>query len=165
MEYFHYEFPGQKLVLIGTEKEQIIKTMEYYSARYGVGNIVIPTENQIRNILKIDIGCSFPPKVNDQSFTAEVRDNVSFEIYSNAFYYVRFLSDNYDKINEKGSFRYRRGELFKFDTGLKAWGVYLLPKYIMEGLREYNFDQHEAQVIEWLKGGDGGMQTLRGKPK
>ncbi len=165
MEYFQYEVSGQKLVLIGTEKEQIVRTMEYYYSMYGEKNIVVPREDQIKNILRIDIGCSFPPKINDQSFTAYIRDNVSFEIYANAFYYVRFLSDNYDKMDKNGKLRYKRGRLFKFDTGLKAWGVYLLPEYIMEGLRKYDFDQHEAQVIEWLKGGNGGMQTFREKTK
>jgi len=156
MNYFLYEIPEQeKRFLIGTDKNQIINGMEFIRDNYRA-NVSIPSDSDIKETLKLNIGCSFKPLNPDQHLEVEIRDNVTFDVYANSFYYIRWLSENSEKM--------KRGDLFKFDTGMAAWGIYFLPEYIMQGLREYDWDQHNKQLWEWLKEGpNNGAKTLRGR--
>ncbi len=156
MNYFYYEIPEQvKRFLIGNEKEQIIRTVDFFNHYYGA-NFSIPSESDITEILKLDIGCSYPPLNPEKHKEIKIKDNVTIDVYANAYYYIRWLSQNYEEM--------KRGDLYKFDTGMNAWGIYLLPEDIMQGLRDYDWSEYKKKFIGWLKEGpENGGKTLRGR--
>lgn len=138
MEYFGYEF----LVwhFIGTDKKQVMETAAEYAETEKWSGIEAPKEEDIQKLEKICIRFVYPMAANSQFFNAEVRENVICRVNANAFSLVRRLAETYEQL--------RTGSLYGFAASSHLW---FLPEYIMQGMREYNWQQHEAQVNEWLE--------------
>jgi hypothetical protein len=136
MTYFSYHPEQTAAILIGTDVEQLINTLKHY-------NLSIPTNGDIRQLTRVKIICSLGIPINKHFFHAEVRDHVSFRVHENAFQYIKGIAENFENL--------KRGGLYKFDPGHRDYGILFLPRYIMEGLNEYDWDQHLEQIEEWLE--------------
>jgi hypothetical protein len=141
--YFSHQLPNTLTLFIGTEKSQVIKTLEYYKFERGQSRIAIPDEKELLNLEGVIISCAFPLLNKDQFIEATVRENVRFDVNANFYQEIQKIAANYKEL--------KRAELYKFDPGLELFGLWFLPEYIMQGLQEYNWKQHEEQVNEWLK--------------
>lgn len=140
-KYYGYHVPDSGTSLIGTEKEQIVNTLSYYKHQRGQGEIVLPSLEDIFNLGEINITSGFPMAQVDANISAEVRENVYFHVNANAFSWIQNVAQDYEKL--------KRADLYKFQT-LPLFGLWFLPKDIMQGIREYDWKQHEAQVQSWL---------------
>lgn len=65
-----------------------------------------------------------------------------FHVNANAVDYVKQIAAHYECL--------RRGELFKFKAGAPILGLWFLPEDIMQGLRDYDWQQHGSQLEQWL---------------
>jgi len=144
VKLYCYRVPGSFFTdLVGTEKSQIQNTLSYYRYNRGQKMVAVPKDYEINEISKLEIRCAFPVLSPKHFFNAEVREGITFNINVNAFDYIRDLSENYQKL--------KRGDLYKFVAGLPEFGLYFLPEYIMEGLKEYDWDQHLDLVNDWQR--------------
>jgi len=130
-----------KIYYIGTNKKQVKNTIEYYIKERGQV-LDIPSDSDISELTEINISCALPLAHMKQNLRAEIRNNVIFWINANAFDYVQRVSQNYEGL--------KRGDLFKFVPGVDFFGLFFLPEYIMEGLRDYDWGRHMEQVRKWL---------------
>jgi hypothetical protein len=136
---FEYPVNIEPGSFIGTEKAQIINTIRYYRDERGEDRLKIPSESEIKNLERSVINCAFPLLVPEHYITAEVRPNVTFEVNANFYERMRKLSQGYEHL--------KRGDLYKFDPGL---GLFFLPEYIMKGIKDYDWKQHEEQIKAWM---------------
>ncbi len=105
---------------------------------------MLPSLDQIVEFGKsreINITAAFPMAQMNANISAEVRKKVFFHVNANAFDYVQQVAQSYEEL--------KRGDLYKFQS-LPAFGLWFLPEYIMQGLREYDWKKHETQVRSWL---------------
>ncbi|MEK6969969.1 MAG: hypothetical protein AABW48_06080 [Nanoarchaeota archaeon] len=140
-KYYGYQVPDSGTCLIGTEKDQIVNTLSYYKHQRGQGDIVLPTLEDIFNLGEINITAVFPMAKVDDNISAEVREKVYFHVNANAFGWMQKVAQDYEKL--------KRADLYKFQT-LPLFGLLFLPEDIMQGIRDYDWKQHEAQVRSWL---------------
>lgn len=141
VEYFGYNIPGSGTHLIGTAKSQITNTLKYYKEERNQP-VEIPSEDDYKTLENITIVCTLPLLKVDHFIDATVRPNVIFKVNANALMYVQQLAQQYESL--------KRGDLFKFVPGVDMLGLYFLPEHIMQSLRDYDWDQHQKQVEEWL---------------
>lgn len=142
LKYYSYRLPESfKVVLVGTEKSQIISTIEHYRQRGQ--NIVLPDESRISETPSLEIRCANPLLSPKFFFKAEVRENIVFDVNANFYYDILEVADNYKIL--------KRGDLYKFQAGITEFGLYFLPEYIMEGVKEYDWNQHKEIVDKWDK--------------
>jgi hypothetical protein len=138
MTFFSYHPPDTNITLIGTDKDQIKSTLKHY-------NLSIPPEEEMRQLARVVVMSALGAKDPNIShfFQAEVRDKVSFQVHASAFQYIKKIAKDYSDL--------KRGDLYKFDTGQAYFGLLFLPEYVMQGLSDYDWDQHSEQVSEWMK--------------
>jgi len=138
MGYFSYHPPETNITLIGTDKEQIRSTLKHY-------DLSIPHDRDMHQLARVRVLCALGAKDPSIShfFFAEVRDQVSFQVHTSAFKYIKKIAEDYKDL--------KRGALYKFDTGRDDFGLLFLPEYIMQGLRVYEWDQHREEVEAWMK--------------
>src|SRR3989338_8308070 len=144
--YFRYQLPNSGVVFIGTERQQITRTLEHYRANGKLndasGNLQIPPETDFLEMQEdIEVVCVFPLGSKRQFVDARIRPRAVFHINANAFDYVGAAGRDYE--------RKKRGELYKFET-VKIMGLWFLPEDVMQGLRDYDWTQHTAQIDQWL---------------
>jgi hypothetical protein len=137
LKYFSHHPQRTNITLIGTDKKQIISTLRHY-------NLPIPSDDDIRQLARVRVLCAFGYHIPNHYFDAEIREGVSFEIHANAFDYIRKVAEDFDDL--------KRGDLYKFDTGRREYGLLFLPEYIMQGMKEYDWNRHKRQVDEWMEG-------------
>ncbi len=136
MKYFRYYPEGTNITLIGTDKKQIISTLLNYA-------LPIPPEEDMRRLAKVSIMCALGYPVTSHFFEAEIRKGVFIRVHANAFKYIKEIAEDFEDL--------KRGDLYKFDTGRRDYGLLFLPEYIMQGLKEYDWNQHKEQVEEWME--------------
>jgi hypothetical protein len=137
LKYFSYHPERTNITLIGTDKKQIISTLKHY-------NLPIPSNKDIRKLARVRIMCAFGYNIPNHYFEAEIMGGVSFEIHANAFDHIRKIAENFDGL--------KRGDLYKFDTGRREYGLLFLPKHMMQGIKGYDWNQHKEQVDKWMAG-------------
>ena len=135
MNYLCYHPKETNATLIGTERESILETLRHYG-------LPAPSNGQIRHLSGVKVICSLGIPITDYFFQAEVRKGVLFLVHANAFDYIKEIAEGYEAL--------KRGGLYKFDPGRRAFGLLFLPEYIMSGLRAYDWDRFRAQVDEWM---------------
>lgn len=141
--YFAYQLLNRGAVFIGNDKGQIKRTIDYYVKRGDQNGIIIPEEKDILELIgDVNITVVLPFAGMNQNISARVTPRAVFHVNANAINYIRGVASNYERL--------KRGELFKFEPGVRAFGLWFLPEDIMQGLRNYNWQQHESQVKEWL---------------
>jgi hypothetical protein len=139
---FVYEIPNAISVFMGTEKAQIINTIRYYKDDRRQDGFKIPSESEIKNLERIIITCGFPMMHKDHFISVEVRKNVIFSVNANFYEYIKELSQGYEHL--------KRADLYKFQAGAESFGLFFLPEYVMEGIRDYDWSQHEEQMSAWI---------------
>lgn len=140
--YVFYHVPDTLTTFIGNEKSQIVNTLEHYKAR-GREKIAIPEIEKIRRLDSAEIGCALPILKPEHFFKVKLDEVISFDINANAFNYIQLVANRYEEL--------KRGDLFKFDTGLpNVFGLFFLPENVMKGLKNYDWKQYEKQVDEWM---------------
>ena len=152
IKYFGYRIPETLSVFIGTEKSQIINTLEYYANERGQ-QCPIPSEEEISPLKEVNITCALPLAVVDHNVSVEARSNFFFHVNANAFDYIQEVSRTYEKL--------KRGDLFKFKAGADIFGLWFLPEYVMQGLREYDWEQHRNQINVWMNKREAVLQEGR----
>jgi hypothetical protein len=136
LTYFSHHPKGTNITLIGTDKEQIFSTLRHYK-------LPLPSDDNIHKLARVTIFCALDFNLPTHSFKAEVLDGVSFEVHATAFEYIKKTAEDFDNL--------KRGDLYKFDTGLKEYGLLFLPEYIMQGIKDYDWNQHKEEVDKWMK--------------
>ena len=137
MKYFSYHPDGTNIILIGTDKKHIISTLMNYA-------LPIPPEEDMHQLAKVSIMCALGYPVTSYFLEAEIKDGVLFRVHANAFKYIKEIAEDFEDL--------KRGDLYKFDTGRRDYGLLFLPEYIMQGLRDYDWNRHKEQVDEWMEG-------------
>jgi len=141
--YFAYQPSNGGAVFVGNDKRQIIRTVEYYVRRGDQENVVIPGERDILEVSgDVNVTVALPLAGIHQNISARVRPRAVFHVNANAVDYIKGVASNYESL--------RRGDLFKFEPGASIFGLWFLPEDIMQGLRDYNWQQHESQITSWL---------------
>ncbi len=153
-KYFQYEFPKIPVVMIGTEKEEIIDTIIYYKTTHeGDGALVVPSASDIFEISGLELECCFPMCIPKHSIRAEVRPNIVLVVNANAFDHVVGMGRDYECL--------RRGRLYEFGTGLPyKFRRWFLPEFIMQGIIDYDWLKHSSQVDQWNGNLDGAWSNL-----
>lgn len=143
-QYFIYEPKDipDFVQLIGNERSQIVKTMNYYRDLSYPWDI--PSDEEVSPLfLPFKISCSFPLAHMDHNIDVEVKEGIFFHVNANAFDHVQKVARNYEIL--------RRGELYKFDVGSNIFGLKYLPESVMQGLRDYNWSRHVSQIEAWMR--------------
>ena len=130
-----------KMNLVGTDPQQIIDTAKYYRDERGQIQANIPERDDIWKVDKLNVLCAFPLMRTDHFIDAEVAPGFTFQINANAFDYMKNLGKDYERL--------RRGALYKFET-VEAFGLWFLPKEVMEGLKNHDWNQHLRQINIWM---------------
>ncbi len=136
MRYFTYHSEGTNIILIGTDREQIKKTLTHYG-------LPIPPDHNMFELPRVMVMCALDPSGTDHFIRANVTDRVIFKVHANAFEHIKKITKDYRSL--------KRGSLYKFDTGRKDHGVFFLPECIMKALKAYDWERHRGEVKEWLK--------------
>ncbi len=141
--YFVYYPPNGGAVFVGNNKEQIKQTVKHYADRGDQKELVVPTEREILELQgDINVTVALTMAHVDHNVSARVRPRAVFHVNANAIDYVQRVASDYEKL--------KRGDLFKFEPGLSALGLYFLPEDVMQGLRSYDWSQHQSQIEKWL---------------
>jgi hypothetical protein len=144
MRYYIYQPSQIYTFFVGTDKEQIKKTIEYYKKDRANSQLEVPSDEEIKEISKLEITCAFPMLKVNHFIEAEISEGIILRVNANAFDYIRLLSQDIE--NSK------RGELYKFNPGMPHIdGMYLLPEQVMKGLEKYPWDKHSEQIDDWLE--------------
>jgi hypothetical protein len=149
MNYFVYEMTKYRAAFVGTEKKQIIHTLEYYRNQRKKDFVKVPGESAISEREKVNIQC-VRPMSGKGLLEAEVRENFVIGITDSAYSYVERTARYYERL--------RRGELFKFEPGEGLFEVYFLPEFVMQGLRDYDWNKHK--VREWVRNREESCRKL-----
>ena len=136
---------------LGTNLDQIIKTLEYYEARKDGIKFSIPAASDITEIDSVEFDVVYSFGSTTQFFNAPLMDNVTLRVNANAFLEV----SHYFKEPEE----FRRGELYKFCPNEHA--LVFLPPAIVEAGKKYDWSQHRRQVNAWDAQRDEVMDRLR----
>lgn len=154
MKYLHYQHANVHFV--GMDSEEILGTVKYYREQRGKTGLPVPSrwnlfaKARIKTLEEISIECFFPMGSMHQFIDAEVREGFNLHVNANAFTHIRNIVDKYEER--------KRGQLYKFSGTAHLW---FLPEYVMQGMREYYWKQHEAQVNEWLAALNPALERLR----
>ena len=137
MTYLSYWVPQTAATLIGSEKGQIARTLEYYNDQRGT-HLVMPKDDQIEAIDTIEIYCALPMSVQRHVIRPKISDDVSIELNANAYDFVaEQFCDGYAPL--------KRGALYKFMPN-NLGNVVFLPENVIEAMAEYDWSQHRAEV-------------------
>ena len=136
MKYFSYHPERTNIIVIGTDKKHITSTLMHYA-------LPIPPEEDMRQLAKVSIMCALGYPATSHFFEAEIRDGVFIRVHANAFKYIKEIAEDFENL--------KRGDLYKFDTGRRDYGLLFLPDYIMQGLKAYAWNRHKEQVEEWME--------------
>ena len=143
LKYYSYKIPESfKTILVGTDRSQIINTLNYYKTKRGQ-ELRVPLETEIYEATSLEIRCGLPFISSKFFFKAEVRPNVILDVNANAVDYAKDIAENYEKL--------KRGDLYKFEPGLSEFGLYFLPEYIMQGISDYDWSQHKSIIDKWKR--------------
>ena len=142
MEYFRYEIKENKVTLVGTDRGQIINVLRSYNEQ-GNKRIIIPIEEEIQRE-KITINGTLPPINLDHIIDAEVKEDVILCVNERSFLHLNHLIHKY----RESSTKFRRGDLYKFKLG-KAGLTYILPKEIMDGITDHDWNQYKERIQSW----------------
>jgi hypothetical protein len=156
MKYFTYRPANTMTTLVGMEKSDIISTIEYYIHARHEG-LIKPGESDIAEENSISIEVASPLTHMDQYISAPIREGVELYVNANAYPYLMDIVSDFDTFLKDN----KRAELYKFNADLG--GMWLLPRFIMDGIGSYDWKQHEQQMEEWLHQREDALDYLEDK--
>lgn len=168
MRYFQYR-PNRLVAFVGMNPKEITDSVFYVLGKdVAEGrvstNAPLPTD-EIQEVENLKIRCENPVLIPEYTISAPVREGIELAINANVFRHVLSQIDTLQQDRES----LRRGELFEFSPMTKedpALPFYwLLPGYVVDGMIEYNWEQHFEEVKDWEQERGRRLQQLRDSRK
>jgi hypothetical protein len=137
-KYSPKEYPWH---LYSRNPSQITNTLEYYINERGA-DLSLPPQSDITPKNEVSIFLTFPIAKVDHKLKVNPVQGFTIDVNANAFDYLRSIVKNPEK--------YKRGDLFKIQNGLSNGPVYFVSTEVMQGLQNYDWNQHTSQIDQWL---------------
>jgi len=138
---------------VGNTKDQIINTLQYYKEDRGVSKLEIPCSDEIKRVNSsnpIVIRCVQPCSI-ETYIGVKINENIHFKVNPGMYIDVITQAANYQLV--------KRGDLYKFDSGLGPWKIWLLSEDIIQSLNDYDWEQHQKFVEDILGRNETGFKA------
>lgn len=130
MTYFEYG------AMIGTTKEDIIKTAEYYVKERGHKDRV-PAEDRIYEVPHLKIECWYPMHSEEHWMDLEILPDFTLNVNANA---LMDVIDGVSRLDEKA----KRGELYKFQPTDRQ--TMLISEKLVNALKEFDWKPYAKRA-------------------
>lgn len=142
---FAHVLPSRRMLFVGTEPEQVCRTIDYYCTRERSkwSDVTVPSPSEVKSQPGLSLTYAFPMPHRGEDIIVRPYDNLSVTVNSNRFERIQDCLHHFE--------RAPRGDLYKLVAGTPLEGTWLLPREIMGRLRDYNWAQHRVQIEAWEK--------------
>ncbi|MFH1456126.1 MAG: hypothetical protein ABIF40_04195 [archaeon] len=143
-KYYAYLEKNSLVNFVGNTKDQILNTLQYYKEDRNVSELEIPCSDEIKRVHSsnpIVIRCVQPCSI-ETYIDVKINENIHFKVNPGMYIDVITQAANYQLV--------KRGDLYKFDSGLGPWKIWLLSEDVMQSLNDYDWEQHQKFVEEIL---------------
>jgi hypothetical protein len=142
MTYFIYEIPNSKTKIVSMEQASVLEAvLEYLGDKEDPQRVNIG--KGISTVKKLSLDLAYPSANPEEYITVKLKPSIELKLNANAYDPLLKLVKGYDDYLSMNEF----GRYIRLDTGKE--GTWLLPPYVMQAIKEHDWNQYEPKMRAW----------------